>query len=51
MFFVYPMWDNESQRIGKKKCTPLGYTSIVKFWGKTNARYNNIRRLASSSGF
>jgi len=25
MFFIFPMWDNESQRIGKKKCTPLGY--------------------------
>jgi hypothetical protein len=26
MLFIYPMWDNESQRIGKQKCTPLGYT-------------------------
>lgn len=25
MIFIYPMWDNESQRIGKMKCTPLGY--------------------------
>jgi membrane protein implicated in regulation of membrane protease activity len=25
MFFLYPMWDHESQRIGKKKCTSLGY--------------------------
>lgn len=25
MFFINPMWDNESQRIGKMKCTPLGY--------------------------
>ena len=25
MFFITPMWDNESQRIGKMKCTPLGY--------------------------
>lgn len=25
MLFFYPMWDNESQRIGKQKCTPLGY--------------------------
>jgi hypothetical protein len=25
MLFIYPMWDNESQRIGKQKCTPLGY--------------------------
>ncbi len=23
--FINPMWDNEVQRIGKKKCTPLGY--------------------------
>lgn len=22
--FIYPMWDSESQRIGKQKCTPLG---------------------------
>jgi hypothetical protein len=25
MLFIYPMWDNESQRVGKQKCTPLGY--------------------------
>jgi len=25
MLFINPMWDNESQRIGKMKCTPLGY--------------------------
>ena len=25
MLFFHPMWDNESQRIGKRKCTPLGY--------------------------
>jgi hypothetical protein len=25
MLFFYPMWDSECQRIGKKKCTPLGY--------------------------
>ncbi|MEZ6131149.1 MAG: hypothetical protein R3C59_20950 [Planctomycetaceae bacterium] len=24
--FLYPMWDNEAQRIGKQKCTPWGYT-------------------------
>ena len=23
--FIFPMWDNESQRIGKQKCTPWGY--------------------------
>ena len=23
--FINPMWDNESQRIGKRKCTPIGY--------------------------
>lgn len=29
------MWDNESQRIGKQKCTPLGYTldSIARLSG------------------
>lgn len=26
MLFIYPMWDNQSQRIGKQRCTPLGYT-------------------------
>ncbi len=25
MPFFYPMWDNESQRIGVKMCTPFGY--------------------------
>jgi hypothetical protein len=25
MLFIHPMWDNESQRIGKQKCTPIGY--------------------------
>ncbi len=25
MFFIFPMWDNLSQSIGMKKCTPLGY--------------------------
>jgi hypothetical protein len=22
--FIYPMWNHESQRIGKRQCTPLG---------------------------
>ncbi len=26
MLFVYPMWDNEMERIGMQKCTPMGYT-------------------------
>jgi hypothetical protein len=25
MLFINPMWDNESERIGEQKCTPLGY--------------------------
>lgn len=25
MLFIYPMWDSESHRIGKQKCTPTGY--------------------------
>ena len=25
MLFMYPMYDHESQRIGKQRCTPLGY--------------------------
>jgi len=26
MLFISPMWDNEAERIGKQKCTPVGYT-------------------------
>ena len=29
MLFIHPMWDNESQRIGKQKCTPTGYALHV----------------------
>jgi hypothetical protein len=29
MLFTHPMWDNESQRIGKRKCTPAGYALHV----------------------
>ncbi len=29
MLFLHPMWDNESQRIGKKMCTPAGYALHV----------------------
>jgi hypothetical protein len=25
MLFINPMWDSEAERIGKQKCTPLGY--------------------------
>jgi hypothetical protein len=25
MFFIHPMWDSESQRIGMQRCTPTGY--------------------------
>jgi hypothetical protein len=25
MWFINPMWDNEAERIGKLRCTPLGY--------------------------
>jgi hypothetical protein len=25
MLFINPIWDNESERIGMQKCTPLGY--------------------------
>jgi len=25
MLFINPMWDNEAQRIGKQRCTRLGY--------------------------
>ena len=25
MFFIHPMWDSESQRIGMQRCTPAGY--------------------------
>ena len=26
LMFINPMWDHESQRIGKQRCTPTGYT-------------------------
>ena len=29
MLFIHPTWDNESQRIGKLKCTPAGYALHV----------------------
>ncbi|MFL5330499.1 MAG: hypothetical protein ACJ8C4_16470 [Gemmataceae bacterium] len=29
MLFIHPMWDHESQRIGKQKCTPAGYALHV----------------------
>src|SRR5271154_3420852 len=29
MLFIHPMWDNESQRRGKQKCTPTGYALHV----------------------
>jgi hypothetical protein len=29
MLFIHPMWDHESQRIGKQKCAPIGYTLHV----------------------
>jgi hypothetical protein len=25
MLFINPMWRNEAERIGKQRCTPLGY--------------------------
>jgi hypothetical protein len=25
MLFIHPMWDSECERIGKRKCTPVGY--------------------------
>jgi hypothetical protein len=29
MLFIHPMWDSEYQRIGKQKCTPVGYALHV----------------------
>src|SRR5262245_28429534 len=29
MLFIHPMWYHESQRIGKRKCTPIGYVIHV----------------------
>jgi hypothetical protein len=29
MFFFHPMWNHESERIGKMKCTPVGYALHV----------------------
>lgn len=25
MLFIHPMWQNEIERLGKKRCTPVGY--------------------------
>jgi hypothetical protein len=27
--FINPMWDNEAERIGKQRCTPVGYALHV----------------------
>ena len=29
MLFIHPMWSHESQRIGKRLCTPMGYALHV----------------------
>jgi hypothetical protein len=29
MMFIHPMWADESQRLGKQKCTPTGYVLHV----------------------
>jgi hypothetical protein len=29
MLFIHPMWDHESQRLGKYHCTPAGYALHV----------------------
>jgi hypothetical protein len=29
MLFFHPMWDSETQRLGKKACTPVGYALHV----------------------
>ena len=29
MFFFHPMWDHESERISKQRCTPVGYALHV----------------------
>ncbi len=29
MLFINPMWDSETERVGKQRCTPLGYTLHV----------------------
>lgn len=29
MFFIHPMWDSETERLGKKACTPAGYAIHV----------------------
>jgi H+/Cl- antiporter ClcA len=39
MFFIFPMWDSQSQIIGMEKCTPLGY------------RLNSIARVLGTIGF
>ncbi|MDX6766031.1 MAG: hypothetical protein SFU85_04495 [Candidatus Methylacidiphilales bacterium] len=29
MLFIYPMWDSESERLGKQQCSPAGYAIHV----------------------
>ncbi len=29
MLFIYPMWDSEIQRLGKQKCTRVGYAMHI----------------------
>ena len=31
--FIRPMWSHESERIGKQKCTPIGYAMHEAAWG------------------
>ena len=33
MLFIHPMWDHESQRVGKRMCSPAGYAiHVVAEW-------------------
>jgi len=54
MLFIYPIWDNESQRIGKQKCTPLGYKLHGTAEGLgliSEALYRFSWKLADMKGF
>jgi hypothetical protein len=50
MLFINPMWNSETERIGKQRCTPLGYALHgISEEGKVSCA--ELRRLQHSSAF
>src|SRR5688572_13576293 len=48
MPFINPMWDSESERIGKQKCTRLGY-ALHEIPGLFRVKNKHQRRLGPSA--